>query len=161
MRKLLPFCTALWLAASPAVAAPDTPLAATTEAARPAPDGPSRGVMRYDSNKDGTVDRAEWAAGQEARFRSLDGNRDGRLTAEELFARTPAPRGDAAAAERQTRRQATYFQLLDTDRDGVVTLAEFMAQAERNFARCDLDRNGRIDAAECRAALQPRSRAQR
>jgi len=36
----------------------------------------------------------------------------------------------------------------------VVTLAEFMAQADRNFARCDLDKDGRINTAECRQALR-------
>ena len=40
------------------------------------------------------------------------------------------------------------------------TLAEFMAQADRNFARCDLNKDGRIDTAECRQALQrPRANA--
>ena len=37
---------------------------------------------------------------------------------------------------------------------GVVTLVEFMALGERNFARCDLNKDGRIDTAECRQALQ-------
>ena len=32
--------------------------------------------------------------------------------------------------------------------------AEFLAQAERNFARCDLDKDGRITTAECRQALR-------
>ena len=45
-------------------------------------------------------------------------------------------------------------------KDGVVTLAEFMAQADRNFARCDINKDGRIDTAECRQALQ-RPRAER
>ena len=35
-----------------------------------------------------------------------------------------------------------------------MTLAEFMAQADRNFARCDVNKDGRIDTAECRQALQ-------
>jgi hypothetical protein len=36
-----------------------------------------------------------------------------------------------------------------------------MAHAERNFARCDADKDGRITAAECRQALrrQPADRA--
>jgi hypothetical protein len=37
-----------------------------------------------------------------------------------------------------------------------VTLAEFMAQTDRNFARCDTNNDGRIDTAECRTALQRR-----
>jgi hypothetical protein len=35
-------------------------------------------------------------------------------------------------------------------------LVEFMAQADRNFARCDINKDGRIDTAECRQALQRR-----
>jgi hypothetical protein len=36
-----------------------------------------------------------------------------------------------------------------------------MAQADRNFARCDSDKDGRINTAECRQALrrQPVDRA--
>lgn len=112
------------------------------------------GVMRYDTNKDGAVDRDEWNAGQEARFKRLDTNGDGRLSQDELFARTPAAGNSVLPSDRQASRQSSYFQRLDTDKDGVVTLTEFMAQGERNFVRCDLDKNGRIDAAECRQALQ-------
>ena len=42
--------------------------------------------MRYDTNKDGFVDRGEWNAGQEARFKQLDTDKDGKLSKEELFA---------------------------------------------------------------------------
>ncbi len=112
------------------------------------------GVMRYDTNKDGAVDRDEWNAGQEARFKRLDTNSDGKLSQDELFARTPAAGNSVLPSDRQASRQSSYFQRLDTDKDGVVTLAEFMAQGDRNFVRCDLDKNGRIDSAECRQALQ-------
>ena len=146
---------ALFLIAGPAVAAPDD-LPAPTERGGRAPSG----LMRYDTNKDGVVDRAEWKAGQEARFKRLDANGDGKLTQDELFARTPAIGNSVLPTDRQAQRQSTYFQLLDTDKDGVVTLAEFMAQADRNFARCDINKDGRIDTAECRQALQ-RPRAER
>ena len=95
--------------------------------------------MRYDTNKDGFVDRAEWKAGQEARFKQLDTNKDGKLTKDELFARTPAVGNSVLPPDRQVERQSSFFQPLDADKDGVVTLAEFMAQADRNFARCDLE----------------------
>jgi len=129
----------------PAQAAPSDPDPGKAPPARER----TSGLMRYDTNKDGVVDRAEWAAGQEARFKLLDTNGDGKLTKDELFVGNGTPPSD-----RQIRSQATYFGLLDADRDGIVSKAEFMAQAERNFARCDLDKDGRITTAECRQALR-------
>jgi hypothetical protein len=150
---------ALLLIAGPALAAPDDTVATPEKPARTSSAVP-RGLMRYDTNKDGAVDRAEWKAAQEARFKQLDANGDGKLTQDELFARTPAIGNSVLPTDRQAQRQSTYFQLLDADKDGVVTLAEFMAQADRNFARCDINKDGRIDTAECRQALQ-RTRADR
>lgn len=129
------------------------PLSAFAADPAPAPKA-SRGVMRYDTNNDGFVDRSEWAAAQEARFKQLDTDHDGKLTQAELFPSRPS--AETAPNDRQSQRQATYFRLLDTDKDGVVTKAEFMAQADRNFARCDLDKDGRINTAECRQALRRR-----
>jgi hypothetical protein len=142
-----PMLTALLLALS----LPATTQAQTTQT-QTVPS--ERGVMRYDANKDGAVTLEEWRTGQQARFKRLDANNDGKLTQDELFARTPALGNSVLPTDRQVGRQSAYFQRLDADKDGVVTLTEFMAQGERNFARCDLDKNGRIDAAECRQALQ-------
>ena len=140
IKKHLPLAVLL-LAALPAFAAPDRESA-------------PRGIMRYDTNKDGVVDRAEWDAGQAARFAQLDADKDGRLSKDEMF---PGRRADDRQLERQDRR----FQRMDRDRDGVVSKAEFMAQADRNFARCDADKDGRTNTAECRQALrrQPVDRA--
>ena len=57
--------------------------------------------MRYDTNKDGFVDRTEWKAGQEARFKRLDTNKDGKLSQEELFARTPGGGNSVLPTDRQ------------------------------------------------------------
>jgi Ca2+-binding EF-hand superfamily protein len=159
MLKFLSLSTAaLLLVAGPTLAAPGDPPAPAEKPARPATDAPAagapRGLMRYDTNKDGTVDRAEWKAAQEARFKRLDASGDGKLTQDELFARTPAVGNSVLPTDRQAQRQSAYFQLLDADKDGTVTLAEFATQADRNFARCDANKDGRIDTAECRTALQ-------
>ncbi len=160
MPKLLTLsASVLVLVAGSALAAPDQQPAPADKPARTSSATP-RGLMRYDANKDGKVDRAEWKAAQEARFKRLDTNGDGKLTQDELFARTPAVGSSVLPTDRQAQRQSSYFQLLDADKDGVVTLAEFMAQADRNFARCDANQDGLIDTAECRQALQ-RTRAQR
>ena len=149
---------ALLVISGPVLAAPDDTTATPEKTVRGSSSSAvPRGLMRYDTNKDGAVDRAEWKAAQEARFKQLDANGDGKLTQDELFARTPAIGNSVLPTDRQAQRQSTYFQLLDADKDGVVTLAEFMAQADRNFARCDINKDGRIDTAECRQALQRRS----
>jgi hypothetical protein len=148
--------TAFLFLAGPALAAPgDAPAPqATPSTPTNRPARTEGGVMRYDANKDGAVTLDEWKAGQQARFKRLDTNGDGKLSQEELFARTPAVGNSVLPTDRQAGRQSSYFILLDTDKDGFVTLTEFLTGTERNFARCDLDKNGRIDTAECRQALQ-------
>ena len=146
MIKLI-FVAAFLMFANPAFAADPEAKSST----------PSRGVMRYDTNRDGWVDKAEWNTGQEARFKELDTNKDGKLSQDELFARTPAAAGSVLPTDRQFERQTAFFQRMDSDKDGFVSKAEFMAQADRNFARCDLDKDGRINTAECRQALRRQS----
>jgi hypothetical protein len=113
--------------------------------------------MRYDANKDGLVDRPEWAAGQETRFKQLDTDKDGKLSKDELFARARQASGTVLPNDRTVARQDSFFGRMDADRDGAVSKAEFMSQGDRNFARCDADKDGRTNTAECRQALQRRT----
>jgi hypothetical protein len=136
MLKFVSLTAAVALLATPALAQSDT----AAPAAKPI--RTTTGMMRYDANKDGIVDRAEWNAGQQARFQELDKNGDGKISAQEF-----SPGGT-------TDKREAAFRRLDADRDGAVTQTEFMAQADRNFARCDSDKDGKITTAECRQALQ-------
>src|SRR3954451_23921621 len=107
---------AVLLVAAPALAAPDQDTT-NPRSARPA----SAGMMRYDTNKDGFVDRAEWTAGQEARFKQLDTDKDGKLSKDELFARSPSASGNVLPSDRQLERQERFFRQVDRDRDGFVS----------------------------------------
>src|SRR5687767_6055591 len=99
IKKYLPLAMIL-LAAVPALAAPDQ------ETANPRPGrSANAGMMRYDANKDSFVDRAEWTEGQEARFKQLDTDKDGKLTKDELFARTPSAAGNVLPSDRELERQ--------------------------------------------------------
>jgi hypothetical protein len=147
-KKALPLILIL-LAAAPALAAPgDEP--ASPRAPRPS----NSGIMRYDTNKDGFVDRAEWTAGQEARFKQLDTDKDGKLSKDELFSRARQASDAVLPNDRTLERQDAFFRRMDSDRDGTISKAEFMSQADRNFARCDADKDGRTNSTECRQALQ-------
>ena len=120
-----------------------------------AQDKSQRGMMRYDTNRDGYVDRNEWSAGQEARFKQLDTDGDGKLSPDELN-RRPAGATGVLPSDAANTRKTAFFLRMDTDRDGFVSKPEFMVQADRNFVRCDLNKDGRINADECRQALRRR-----
>jgi len=149
MPELAMLAAALTLAALPALAQPGEAKPGGERRA----DREAKGLMRYDTNKDGVVDRAEWNAGQEARFRQRDTDRDGKLSPEEFLGKLPAGAQAAVADDPRAKRRSAFFQRVDTDKDGFVSKAEFMAQADRNFARCDADKDGKISREECRAAL--------
>lgn len=144
MLKFVVLTAAMSLLTVPAWAqsSPGPSAMAPSQTTTPAKPARASGMMRYDANKDGIVDLAEWNAGQEARFKELDKNGDGKLSPTEL-----SPRSD-------NNRSEALFRRLDTDKDGSVSKAEFMGQADRNFARCDSDKDGKITTAECRQALQ-------
>ena len=112
-----------------------------------------RGVMRFDTNKDGFVDKAEWQVAQDARFLQRDADKDGKLSADEM-ARRPAGANGVLPADAQNTRRSPFFRRLDTDRDGFVSKAEYMADADRRFGRCDTNKDSRINSEECRQALR-------
>jgi Ca2+-binding EF-hand superfamily protein len=78
----------------------------------------------------------------------LDMNKDGVVDREEIQAakgERPDPANEAADAE---GGEAAKPRGRDIDGDGFVTKEEFLARAERRFARMDTDGNGKLDDAE-------------
>lgn len=134
----------LFLAA--AFAGSMTGAAALAGQAAPADQGTPGGrgagmMMRADTNSDGKISRAEFAAMSEQRFTRMDKNGDGEVTADEL--------GDMAG-----RGPGGGVMAADTDHDGKVSHAEFTAMATARFARMDANSDGEITADEMPAPRQ-------
>ncbi|WEJ99885.1 MAG: EF-hand domain-containing protein [Candidatus Sphingomonas phytovorans] len=93
--------------------------------------------QRADTDRDGTISRAEFMARAEQRFAKLDANGDGQLSGDELGGRGG---GRLMAA--------------DTNKDGKISKAEYMAQAAERFARLDANGDGKISPDEMKATME-------
>lgn len=100
------------------------------------------GLMALDSDRDGAVSAAEFAAGSSQRFARLDADKDGRITATEAAARHDhmGRRGGGHRGDMVAR--------LDADRDGAVTKAELAARAEQRFRSADANKDGWLSPEE-------------
>jgi hypothetical protein len=73
------------------------------------------GLLQFDANNDGKLTRAEFDAGQKARFNEADANKDGFIAPEEM------------RASMMKRRADMRFASMDTDHNGQISKAEFEA----------------------------------
>ncbi len=94
------------------------------------------------------ADRADAAATSAANRAALQTTIAGQAQA----APAPAPRGPGP--RHAGRMSGGPIMQADTDRDGVLTRAEVVAQAEAQFARLDADGDGIVTAAERQAARE-------
>ncbi|MES2057050.1 MAG: EF-hand domain-containing protein [Pseudomonadota bacterium] len=115
-----------------AAALASTALAGVAIANPPGQTGRGAGMMRADTDNDGTVSRAEYMAQAEARFARMDANGDGQIAGDEMRrpGRMAAAGGDAAAP---------------------ITKAAYLAKAAERFARMDTNGDGKISADEMQA----------
>ena len=144
------------LAAVPLLLLTSGCMMAARAAVRPHSADPAKLLGRADTNGDGVITRAEFAAMRERLFAKLDRNGDGYLTADDQSHRRM---GRRASGERL--QQA--MQGLDRDRDGRVSHDEFTQGPTLMFDRADTDGDGTISAAELQAfaAKAKERRAQR
>ena len=108
-------------------------------------------LMRaFDTDRDGKVTKEEFMASVRARFAQLDLNNDGRITDDDL---PPVMRGRNILAGEGSgrgpgRRILRLLRDADTNKDGVVTLDETLAAADKRFARLDRNKDGIVDKAD-------------
>lgn len=124
---------------------PDPTPAPTPQPAAPPPASTGR-FPGMDRNGDRVVTRDEWL-GSARSFRHHDWNNDGLLSGDEVrLGATPPP---AAGGFLRNRLEWTtaHFQVLDRNRDGRVSRAEWRYEYE-DFFRVDRDRNGELSREE-------------
>ena len=111
-----------------------------------------------DTNRDRLLTRQEAASNLtlDTHFAAIDSNGDGSIATEEL--RAWLREGNLAKRTGPTRAMlgddpARWFRMLDGNGDGALSGDEARADARlaAGFAHSDVDRNGRLDAAEFRA----------
>lgn len=129
-------------------------------AAQAAPHGHSDFVRDYDTNKDGAVTKAEFDAVRAERLKTMDADKDGRVSEAEyiaeyaarleaeLAASTDEPERKDTIRERQLAQAKVRYAVLDKDKNGDLTAAEFAASGARAFAEQDGDGDGVVKAGE-------------
>jgi len=117
----------------------------TQNGTQPAPDA-SRGdrmaqhiMARVDTDKDGKFSKPEFDTESTALFKRLDKNSDGKIAADEIPAHHWGGKGQ-------------QFGMMDADKDGKVTKAEFSAAEDKMFQQLDTNGDGVITKDEMDAA---------
>lgn len=108
-----------------------------------------------DTNGDGSISRAEHAAGAQTMFGKMDANADGIVTAAEM---------DASHGEKKSSKLKFWqkkdkdemsapekISVIDTNGDGQITRAEHEAGSEKMFTRMDTNDDGSLNKDECEA----------
>ncbi len=99
------------------------------------------GLAGVDSNGDRALSRAEIEGAASARFVAIDADHDGQVTLVEI----------QAYRERQrSERQAARLARLDTNQDGRIDQAEFVAARAERLLRLDRNGDGVLDASDRR-----------
>ena len=102
-----------------------------------------------DSNRDGRISRDEWQ-GTAWAFRNSDLNRDGVLTADEV--RASVNNGAVGTSGTIDNGAAARFDAIDANRDGRIQRREWTGTAAE-FDRLDADRNNLLSRAEVSAVV--------
>lgn len=104
-------------------------------------DRPDRGDA--DANHDGSISRDEFLSGPASRFQELDKNSDGQLSQDE--------RPERHSGHHRGGDRHGLMGEVDSNNDGSVTRAEFVAAGDQMFQRLDANHDGQVTQAEADA----------
>lgn len=126
---------------------------------------------KMDANGDGVLNDADRQARMDKRFDSLDTDKNGAISRAEFAAGHEARMGhgggdhakgghDGHRKGKMGRHGGMMKDMADTNNDGAISSAEFAAHHAAMFDRADADKNGTVTAAERRAARKAMHAAQ-
>ena len=117
-------------------------------------------IKEQDLNGDGVVTKEEFAAGREKQFAAIDTDKNGVLSKEEyvgefkarlekrLAASTETAEKKEEERVRQMRQAEVRFNVLDSDKSGGITPAEFAYSGWRMFVTHDTNKDGVVSSAD-------------
>ncbi|MFM9939079.1 MAG: EF-hand domain-containing protein [Hyphomicrobiaceae bacterium] len=119
----------------------------------------ARMLRRFDTNKDGRVTKDEFLAEVRRNFAEMDLNNDGRITDDDLppmlrgrgvLTGGPGPGagGGMMGGGRGGMGPMAWLRDADANKDGIITLDEVLAAAEKRFVTMDRTKDGVVDAAD-------------
>lgn len=105
--------------------------------------GPSHMVQKLDTDKDGSVSKAEFQARRDADFAAADANKDGTVSPAEMKAYH-----ERKIEERKAEMEKRQFDRLDANKDGKISKDEF--ESAGMFDKLDKNKDGKISPDEMR-----------
>ncbi|HTF94573.1 MAG TPA: hypothetical protein VL995_00440 [Cellvibrio sp.] len=107
-------------------------------------------IQEYDSNSDGILAKSEFEQTRAQRLMAMDINGDKRVDENEYVTEFKARIQNLSAEDqqRQIRQAHVRFNVLDSSKNGDLTVAEYADSGARIFSGWDLNKDGSVSSAD-------------